>query len=153
MWDSLQTCSGADSPAESLTEERLQAAMGLVFEQLPRSAQNILLDAVTALYGQRAMQARAVWDVLWPGEARKAFADLQQGSLLTVDNGVIQVTDAIRSCAQQFISTAGGEFHGSRLWVQGGKIRGMGAVSNKSVLYALLVCIRVLVEQPLGVQR
>lgn len=118
---------------QKTTEERLGQAVLDSFNAMSPIAKNMLLDAVSVLYGQAARLAQAYWAARWEGEIGSPFAELQQRALVSVDNnGKLLVTDAIRMLGQDILCNPHSSFYGTRAWIRNGQLAGFVKVRKKA---------------------
>jgi hypothetical protein len=106
--------------------------------KLPLQQQGMFLDAATVLRGQQESLALATWRAWHGPEASSWLRQLQQRSLVDVDDrGCLQMHDVIAARARGILldphwgpDGLRGYQYGSRVWLQGGKVQGVQQVRH-----------------------
>jgi hypothetical protein len=135
----------------AVSESRLQATMQYSLHGLPEAAVGMFLDAACVLHGREEGDALRAWRQWHGDQAGPCLKLLKIRSMVTADAfGQLQVHDVLRWFGRRVVLGKGkasadqAALHGSRLWLQDGKIAGrrpqVRRQSDQCSLLALIRC-------------
>jgi hypothetical protein len=124
-------------------DEEVECLLRYFWKVLTAESKNMFLDVATVLRGKPCSDAQVAWRA-WHGERAPAlFIDLQARCLVEVRGGRLEMHDLLVELGRDKVLRRGptdDDHYGSRLWVEGGEVKGCEAVGVLYRIYEWHAC-------------